>query len=100
MKEPITTEQLKEVYGRSQQYYQDGSLESLKKEKQHLEGLIFSWRMKLKEKCEEKASKLNQTSAWHQHDDEEFRIIKEACFTPLKDFDEHFSIITKRQGQV
>lgn len=80
--------------------HMENYIEHINEDKQSLEALILSWRMKLKEKCEEKASKLNQVSAWHQHDDEEFRIIKEACFIPLKEFDEHFAIVAQKQGEI
>lgn len=69
-------------------------------EKQRLEGLIFTWRAKLKDGCQERADSLRQSSEWHEHDDEEFAIIKDTCFAPLRDFDKHFSITEQRQGHV
>lgn len=75
-------------------------IKQVNEEKQHLEGLVLTWRAKLKDGCQERADSLRQTSEWHEHDDEEFAIIKDACFTPLRDFDKHFSITEQRQGHV
>lgn len=89
MKDPITTENLKEVYGRVQTYYQDGSLESIRNEKQYLEGLILSFREVLRKKL----------TGFIKNNDIVINKVTEIEYMTLI-FDEHFGIITQKQGKI
>ena len=83
--ENIIPERSTDKIGRAQAYYSsDDFPEGYKKEKQHLEGLIFSLRKKLKDRRDQHFQKNTGHAS--------------VLTSVLQEFDKHFSIITKRHG--
>lgn len=92
--ECLTFEEIKERYGEDmyEKYFNrsltsesdkmfddiNGYINHIVEEKQTLEALILSWRMKLQDYCQDRANALRQGSEWHQYDDEEFEVIRNA----------------------
>ena len=56
----------------------EGYINSIVEEKQKLEGLILSWRTRIKDTCEQRINNIEHGSAWHQYDEEDIKRITEA----------------------
>lgn len=98
------TEAVEYVFREQKHYNADNYIKGYKEEKQYLESLIFEWRKRVKEDCEQMILKIDNFkngSAWtdpmtQREIDEVIQVYND----PLKKFDLHFNIITKRQSEI